>query len=374
MTAACFHAVVGYVRHMSYSLLLSESRPDDPALDTAWSQLKQKLSSGDPDSWNAVFDLLYPVAFQSARVILSGKFESECEDMAMETLAEILNQAPNVDSAQGLKPLTAAIARNKSKDLLRRRLSGKRGSGNLESLDLVIESSGEGGGAPPQADFLDALTIGEVRELLTELSKEIRKEYRLVLKDHFFDLLSHSEIAYKRKIAVGSVGKYLQRGISCLRAIVERKPKLQSELREALTDNNTVNVLLPLISAVQLNPYNPHEHVRYSLRPPSDDELKQRMEQRTDEESLLSAPDELPEAREIEAHQRARMFSELKAKFPGAVEAWTLRKNQEAAVEAICHRERRWREALTAFVLLLVLATLIAALMFGIARLIGNLL
>jgi RNA polymerase sigma factor (sigma-70 family) len=397
MTAACFHAVAGYLRHMSYSLLLSESSPGDLSLDAACSQLNQRLSSGDPDSWNEVFDLLYPVAFQSARVILSGKFGSECEDVAMETLAEILNQAVSVASAQGLKPLAAAIARNKSKDLLRRRLAEKRGGNKIESLDLMIESSGERAVALPQADFLDALTTGELRELLTELSEELKKEYRLILKDHFFDLLSHSEIAAKRKIAVGSVGKYLQRGISCMRDIVARKPKLQNELREVLTDIGAVDVLLPLVTAVQLKPYKPDEEgmcplellneeeltralseasstIKYSLVPLSEEERKKQMAKWSDEEILRSTPDELPEARGMEAHQRARMFSELKAKFPVAVEAWTLRKNQEADLEASHQRRRRRHEALVAFVTLLVLAALIGALIFGISRLISYLL
>lgn len=327
MTAACFHAVVGYVRHMSYSLLLSESRSADPTLDTAWPQLKQKLSSGDPDLWNAVFDLLYPVAFQSARVILSGKFESECEDVAMETLAEILNQAVHVDSAQGLKPLTAAIARNKSKDLLRRKLTGKRGGNNLESLDLMIESSGERAVALPQADFLDALTIGEVRDLLVELTSELKQEYRLILKDHFFDQLSHSEIAQKRKIAVGSVGKYLQRGIACLRDIVARRPKLQNELREALTDASTAGVLLPLISAVKLQPYDHNSRIMASVA---------RMP--TGEEILRFGPDELSKARSISDAQRSRLNDELKAKFPAEVEAWNLRKKEAAELESKVER------------------------------------
>jgi len=206
MTAACFHAAVGYVRHMPYSLPQSESHLDKPedgnSLDPAWQNLKRRLSSGNPDTWNEVFDLLYPVAFQSARVILSGKFESDCEDVAMETMKEILDQAMHAASLEALVPLTASIARNKSKDLLRRRLAEKRGGNNLESLDLLIESSGERAVALPQADFLDALTVSEVRDLLAELSKEVKKEYRLVLKDHFFDHLSHSEIADKRKIAI----------------------------------------------------------------------------------------------------------------------------------------------------------------------------
>jgi hypothetical protein len=108
--------------------------------------------------------------------------------------------------------------------------------------------------------------------------------------------------------------------------------------------------------------------------PLSEEERKKQMAKWSDEEILRSTPDELPEARGMEAHQRARMFSELKAKFPVAVEAWTLRKNQEADLEASHQRRRRRHEALVAFVTLLVLAALIGALIFGISRLISYLL
>lgn len=182
-----------------------------------------------------------------------------------------------------------------------------------------------------------------------------------------------------------------------MRDIVARKPKLQNELREVLTDIGAVDVLLPLVTAVQLKPYKPDEEgmcplellseeeltralseasstIKYSLVPLSEEERKKQMAKWSDEEILRSTPDELPEAQGMEAHQRARMFSELKAKFPVAVEAWTLRKNQEADLEASHQRRRRRHKALVAFVTLLVLATLIGALIFGISRLISYLL
>jgi RNA polymerase sigma factor (sigma-70 family) len=358
---------------MSYSLILSESRPDDPLLDEAWSQLKHRLSSGDPDSWNEIFNLLYPVAFHSARVILSGKFESECEDVAMETLAEILNQSVTTMSAQCLKPLTAAIARNKSKDLLRRKLSEKRGGNNIESLDQMVESNGERALALPQADFLDVLTIDEVRELLSELAKELKKEYRLVLKDHFFDHLSHTEIAEKRNIAIGSVGKYLQRGISSLRDIVARKPKLQSELLEALTDNNTVDILLPLVSAVQSISYNPHEYSRYSVANISEVERTKPVIQISDEDILRSAPDELPAPQKMTAHQRAKLFDELKARFPVEVEAWSFRKKQVAESRPMHRYGREQPAAPLIFTAWLIRIALLAGLLFGLFLLMRSL-
>jgi len=288
----------------------------------------------------------------------------------METMKEILDQAAHADSPEALVPLTASIARNKSKDLLRRRLAEKRGGNKLDSLDLMIESRGEQAVELPQADFLDALTVGEVRELLTELSKELKKEYRLVLKDHFFDHLSHSEIAGKRKIAVSSVGKYLQRGISCLRDIVVRKPKLQNELREALTEMNTVQVLLPLISAVQMRPYATQQlglyeplefresRVRAPRREMSAEEMEQQMNRQTDEEILQSAPDELPEIPEISSQLRTKFFGALEAKFPAEVEEWQISKKQTSELEAALRlKQRRTKiiERATSWLILVVL-------------------
>ena len=46
--------------------------------------------------------------------------------------------------------------------------------------------------------------MADLRDLLMNLSEEVRKEYRVVLRDHqIFYELSHKEIAKKRKIAVG---------------------------------------------------------------------------------------------------------------------------------------------------------------------------
>lgn len=380
--AACFLAVYRYVHRMSDQPRMSNSGSNDAEfkaqlemrsrqfefLATQESdklQLLARLARGDPVSWNEVFDQLYPVAFESARSILGGKFESDCEDVAMETFAELIHKVESVSSVDEFRPLTAAIARNKSKDLLRRRLTDKRGGNRVQSLDMMIESRGDELFEVPQADFLDSLTLAEVRELLTELSQELKKEYRLVLKDHFFDHLSHFEIANKRKIAVGSVGKYLQRGISCLREIIARRPKLQNELRDAITDNSAADVLLPLVSAVQLKPYNPYRRVMFSLREMTVDELERQMKQRTDEEILQAAPDELPEVRTISTDQRSRLNSELKAMFPDEVGSWSLRQKQIAKSKIEFKRANNGNESSQNTLLWIVALALIFSLALG---------
>jgi RNA polymerase sigma factor (sigma-70 family) len=215
-------------------------------------QLVDQLAKGDPDGWNTAFRCLYPVAFEAARSKLTEPFQSECEDVAMETLSDILDAGGNLASDDELKPLTAAIARNKASDRLRRQFAGKRGGSKVQSIETADESSATDAIFCPQSDFLEQLSVQEVHELLIALTSDVKKEYRVVLRDHFFDHLTHKEIAKKREISVGSVGVYVQRGIASLRSAIARKPRLQQEFLAMLSDSNLVGVLLPMIAAIQL--------------------------------------------------------------------------------------------------------------------------
>lgn len=145
----------------------------------------EQLASGDPKIWNEAFHCLYPVAFEAARTRLGEDFK-ECEDVAMETLSDILEKRADLSSEHDLKPLTAAIARNKATDRLRRHLAEKRGGNKVQSLEAMIESNAGEPPDLPHEEFVDHLAVQELRELLSTLSDEVRKEYRVVLRDHFF--------------------------------------------------------------------------------------------------------------------------------------------------------------------------------------------
>ena len=140
-------------------------------------QLLEQLASGDPEIWNEAFRCLYPVAFEAARTRLGDAFIEDCKEVAMETLSDILEKGIQVNSETELKPLTAAIARNKATDRLRRHLAEKRGGNKVQSLEEMIEANA---GEPPDIvhdGFVDHLAVQELRELLTDLSAEVKKEY-----------------------------------------------------------------------------------------------------------------------------------------------------------------------------------------------------
>ncbi|HYV26206.1 MAG TPA: sigma-70 family RNA polymerase sigma factor [Candidatus Eisenbacteria bacterium] len=282
-------------------------------------QTLEQLAAGDPETWNEAFSCLYPVAFEAARTRLGESFRGECEDMALETLSEILEKGALVNAEEELKPLAAAIARNKATDLLRRHLAEKRGGNKVQSLEAMMEANA---GEPPglsHDEFLDGLTVQELRRLLMDLSEEVKSEYRVVLRDHYFEELSYNEIAKKRKISVGSVGVYLQRGLASLRNVIARRPKLQSEFMAMVSDESVVRVLLPLVSVVHLGGWFYDNVIRYSLpsvapslaAPPD-----------TDESRLRSAREEFPESQPLGEPQRELLLQKLKLKYPTQFQLW----------------------------------------------------
>jgi RNA polymerase sigma factor (sigma-70 family) len=282
----------------------------------------------------------------------------------METLSEILEKGAQVGLEQELKPLTAAIARNKATDRLRRHLAEKRGGNKTQSLEeLVAANAGELPDVPLD-EFVDHRAIQELRVLLAELSTEVKKEYRVVLRDHYFDQLSYNEIAAKRKISIGSVGVYVQRGLVNLRNVIARRPKLQNEFLAMLSDASVVKVLLPLVSAVQIGgwfaSHAVQASVRFSIRRPENCE-----EDLSDEERLKMIGEELPQAQTLDEPSRTKLQEKLKVKYPARFPRW--QQEQELLVRREAAASRRYKRAIfrnRAIALLVLAATLYGLIRF----------
>jgi len=96
----------------------------------------------------------------------------------------------------------------------------------------------DGGHAPAEpvngASPLNALAQTELADLLTEVQRELKSDQRAVLGDFFIQGLSYEEIARKHRLAIGSVGVYLKRGLEGIRKLGARHPKLMKELETFL--------------------------------------------------------------------------------------------------------------------------------------------
>lgn len=268
----------------------------------------EQLASGDPEIWNEAFHCLYPVAFEAARTRLGEDFK-ECEDVAMETLSEIFEKRTALTSEHDLKPLTAAIARNKATDRLRRHLAEKRGGNKVQSLEAMIEANAGELHDLPHEELVDHLAIQELRELLAALSAEVKKEYRVVLREYFFNQLSYNEISEKHKISVGSVGVYLQRGLASLRNAIARKPDLRGEFIAMLSDAKVVRVLLPLVSALKLGGWFAYNTIKFSKERDGIKKIEL-----SDEDRLRWADEMPPHEQSITKSQRALLLEKLSRK------------------------------------------------------------
>ena len=105
-------------------------------------EILQQLEAGDIETLDEVFRRLYPVAFEAARSRLGGDSRADCEDIALETLHDLLEKGAHTHWVRGLKPFAAAVARNKATDRLRHLWAEKRGGGKVVSLDELRESDG----------------------------------------------------------------------------------------------------------------------------------------------------------------------------------------------------------------------------------------
>ena len=192
------------------------------------------LRRGDPEAWDAAFRWLWPVAFAVAELKLAPFLPGDVEDVAIETLEEIVDKVREVDRVEELKPLAASIAHNLSVSRMRERFAKKRGAGQIESLEALQSDGSDPDELAEGASPLAALEQTELADLLAEIQSELKADQRTVLGDYFLRGLSYEEIARKHGLAIGSVGVYLKRGLEAIRKLGARHPKLMKELEAFL--------------------------------------------------------------------------------------------------------------------------------------------
>lgn len=271
------------------------------------------LRAGNPEAWNQAFTCFFAVAFEAARTRLGNGCLADCEDVASETVAELLDQVAKVSVDQELKPLVAAIARNKATDRLRRISAAKRGGNRVESLDALEQWQD----AQSQDDPLDQLTIVELRELLLTLGSTIKKEHRVLLYDHYFHQMTYEEIAKKHQISINTVGVYLKRALASMRLAIARKPKLMNDLLQLFGEGGMVRLLLPLLSAIELGRWFFDTGIRYQ-----DESRFIDHRPLTDELRLERASETLPQEPVLAEEKRVGLIALAEKKYSASFDHW----------------------------------------------------
>jgi len=177
------------------------------------------LQQGDEDAWDEAFRWLWPTVFAVAQLRLQPFLPDEIEDVAIESLEQLVEKAREVKSVEELKPLAASIAHHRAVSLLRERFAKKRGEGKTESLDAPAD---DGKTKPEPASLESPLDFLEQKELARRLERSLaglKPPQGAILADFFLNGLSYAEIARQQRVAVGSVGVYLKRGLETMRRI-----------------------------------------------------------------------------------------------------------------------------------------------------------
>lgn len=192
------------------------------------------LRLGDADAWDQAFRWLWPTAFAVAQLKLQPFLPADIEDVAIESLEELVEKVREIGQVEELKPLAASIAHHRAISRLREHFAKKRGGGQTESLearrDTNTSDCDPAGGDSP----VDKLGQTELAELLGNVQTDLKPEQRAIISDFFLHGLTYEELAGKHGIAVGSVGVYLKRGLEGIRRWGRQHPEPLQELKDFL--------------------------------------------------------------------------------------------------------------------------------------------
>jgi RNA polymerase sigma-70 factor (ECF subfamily) len=185
----------------------------------------QALRDGDAAEWDVAFRWLWPAAFGAAQAVLQPYLPAEVEDVAIESLEELVGEVKRLSTAEEMRPLLAKIARNRAVSRLRELYAAKRGAGQTESYEAKQEAGGDLPEAIAPDDPVGALEHKELAERLGRLLAELKPPQGEMLADYFLRGLTYEEIAKKHTVALGTVGVYLKRGLAAMRRVWGRGGK-----------------------------------------------------------------------------------------------------------------------------------------------------
>ncbi len=192
------------------------------------------MQHGDADAWDQAFQWLWPTAFAVAHLKLQAFLPGDVEDVAMESLEELVEKVHEITKVDDLKPLAASIAHHRSVSRLRQQFARKRGAGLTESLDASPGTERSDLASDASKSPLDNLEQSELMKLLEELQGDLKMDVRAILSDFFLQGLTYQQIATRHGVAVGSVGVYLKRGLEAIRRCGARHRELMKELEAFL--------------------------------------------------------------------------------------------------------------------------------------------
>ncbi len=179
-------------------------------------EMIEHLANGDERAMAELYDQTNRLVFSLAFRILNDK--AAAEEVTLDVFLQVWRQAGSFSVSRGT-PLAwlMTITRTRAIDRLR---SSARGWRANESLDEV-------GDIPARVESPEeASLIRERRSVVRAALSELSAEHRVLIETAYFEGMSHTEIAAKFNLPLGTVKTRIRAGMSTLRGMLSMEFKL----------------------------------------------------------------------------------------------------------------------------------------------------
>lgn len=144
---------------------------------------------------------------------------TDADEVTQETFLRIWNNAATFDTAKG-SPITWIITIARRLAIDRTRSRGYKSAQRTSTLDeAVADHRDQVTSDDPTDRILERLQAGQVRNHLSQLSENHQK----VIYLSYYECFSHSEIAERLAIPLGTVKSRMREGINHLRKMMEQQ-------------------------------------------------------------------------------------------------------------------------------------------------------
>jgi RNA polymerase sigma-70 factor (ECF subfamily) len=172
--------------------------------------LMRRIARGDSGALAGLYDRLAPLAFGLALRISAGDSDL-AQDAVQEAFVRVWRRARGFDRRRGsARAWVLRIVRNAMIDLLRTREAGQRAEDRATS-----EPTHETEPMGPEQELAREQTRSSVRDALADLPMQQRR----LIEIAYFQGLSHSEIAARENLPLGTVKTRIRDGMSQLRRL-----------------------------------------------------------------------------------------------------------------------------------------------------------
>ncbi len=179
-----------------------------PMAEKYWADHISGVARGDERSLAALYDCSGPLVFGLALRIL-GNYE-DAEEITVDVFAQVWRKAADFDLKRG-NPAAwlTVLARSRATDLYRSKLNRTRREKGFSKLDYEPLEPGPAG-------ELNSI-LEQRRNLIRTAFEQLSSDQRQILEMSFYLGYSHSELARKLGISLGTVKGRIRAGIRALR-------------------------------------------------------------------------------------------------------------------------------------------------------------